>query len=63
MEEIDYNRPIEVYRNSETRSATVDPGWNGAGSPPIWTEGALFSVSENMLRRIGWRVRNVQVDG
>lgn len=59
MNEVDYTKPIEVVNGGgAVRSAHVDPNWNGAGSPPIWTDGSLFSVSVNMLARIGWRVRN-----
>lgn len=57
---IDYDSPIEVYHDDgRIVAAEVGEGWDGAGSPPIWTEGALFAVSENMLRRVGWHVRNV----
>ena len=60
METVDYTKPIEVVNSAgRVLTATVGPDYNGAGSPPIWTDGALFSVSVNMLARIGWRVRNV----
>lgn len=59
MNEVDYAQPIELVKGDEVKAATVDPSWNGAGSPPIWPDGSLFAVSVNMLSRIGWRVRNV----
>lgn len=63
MQQIDYSQPIEVYKGDPSNperivSAQVGMEWNGAGPPPIWTQGALFSVSENFLRRIGYGVRN-----